>query len=148
MTQPSDLQYHLVPVGASFQKHLKKKSQIDLFDMEYYDKARKHQLLSVSTDITPASQSLSNALTPSLSDLSKAGRAVNSVTPKRNTMLSTREQYETHTFSRATTPAKGLKPEKGQVRLFTYTENIHKEKNFQDFEDMLADEIAEKVSVA
>lgn len=140
----------MLPVGASFQKFFKKPSEVDLMDMEFYDKARSNQLQSVSTynssKTISVTRSFTNALAASSSDLSSVGATQPpSGATKRTSMLATRERYETKQYSRATTPARGMKPDRGQVRRFTFSDLINTQCNFTDMEDVLADELADMV---
>jgi len=151
LTQHSEIQMQVVPVGASFQKFLKKRSDIDFLDMEFHDKARFNQLNTVVASDTKPKQitvthSLPNALSSRMSSISRQGAAsVSQTISKRHDMLATRELYQSHQYSRATTPARGMKPERGQVRNFQFQGIGISSNEYQDIEDMLADELSEKV---
>lgn len=150
LTLQTDLQVQMVPVGASFQKFFKKRSEIDILDMEYHDKARFNQLSSVALEFPSkqisVTQSMPYELTPSRANLSRMGTTSGlQNNSKRHAMLSTREIYENRHSLRSTTPARGLKPERGQVRNFPFTSLSAEQNDFQDLEDMLADELSEKV---
>lgn len=140
----------MVPVGASFQKFFKRRSEIDMLDMEYHDKARFNQLSSVITEF-PAKQitithSRPTSITPTVSCPSRLGMTgVSQHTSKRQVMLAARELYENQQDIKSTTPARGLKPDKGQVRRFPHPGIGMLHNTFQDLEDMMADEMSEKV---
>ncbi|XP_052796037.1 uncharacterized protein LOC128228646 [Mya arenaria] len=137
-----------VPVGASFQKMVRQKKEPDPLDVAYPETPHIIRSEPYSHDFgdprwlsRPASKSLTLSRTELKAADTRIGRLHSS---KKDIMFAERLRHEMRVVQSIVTRDTSIAPHKGQVRRFNFEAAMNLHNHFQNIEDTLAEEAAEK----
>ena len=138
-----EYQVELVPVGASFQKTIKQRVEVntDLDNGDHNDKKSYPVVKTITRSLSVRDSLIGSGL------MTSSGFQLGMSATKREAMLAERERHE---YLNLIAPKSGAVTQRGQFRRFHYDSlvpdiNTVTTDKFRSVEDRVADEIAEKV---